>query len=78
LQQHKDLVKAVVAASLDPRKRAHQATIEMRDTMFFEPTAYIQMLHAAMMGKIPWKTYSDILAEAIFNMDELGNNTTKQ
>jgi len=28
-------------------------------------------------GKIPWKTYSDILAEAIFNMDELGNDTTK-
>ncbi len=74
LQQHKDLVKVVAAASLDP-KLACQATVKMRDTMFSKLTAYIELLYAT--GKIPWKTYSDILAEAIFNMDELGNDTTK-
>ena len=63
-----------MAASLNP-KRACQATVEMRDTMFSKLTAYIEMLYAS--GKIPWKTYSEIPAEAIFNMDEVGNDTTK-
>jgi len=29
------------------------------------------------MGEIPWLTYSDIPADVIYNMDELGNDTTK-
>jgi len=29
------------------------------------------------MGKIPWLTYDKILSDSIYNMDELGNNTTK-
>jgi len=53
LQQHKDLVKVVAAASLDP-KRARQATVETRDAMFSKLTAYIELLYAT--GKIPWKT----------------------
>jgi len=64
----------VAAASLDP-KRARQATEETRDAMFFKLNSYIEMLHA--MQKIPWKHYSDIPSDCIYNMDELGNDTTK-
>jgi len=71
---HKDLVKVVAAASLDP-KRARQATGETRDAMFSKLNSYIQILNA--MGELPWKNYNDIPSNAIYNMDELGNNTTK-
>jgi len=74
LLHHKKLVKVVAAASLDP-KRARQATVEIRDAMFFKLNAYIELLHK--MGMLPWKTYSEIPADAIYNMDELGNDTTK-
>ena len=33
------------------------------------------MLHT--LGDLPWKQYSDIPAEFIYNMDEIGNDTTK-
>ncbi len=71
---HKKLVKVVAAASLDP-KRARQATIETRDKMFFKLNSYIELLHE--MDVLPWATYSDILSDAIYNMDKLGNDTTK-
>jgi len=74
LLRHEKLVKVVAAASLDP-KRARQATVEIRDAMFFKLNAYIELLHK--MGMLPWKTYSEIPADAIYNMDELGNDTTK-
>ena len=63
-----------MAASLDP-KRARQATGETRDAMFSKLNSYIQILNA--MGELPWKNYNDIPSNAIYNMDELGNNTTK-
>jgi len=68
------LIKIVAAASLDP-KRAWQATEDARDAVFCKLTSYVAMLHA--MGYIPWKNYSDIPASSIYNMDELGNDTTK-
>ena len=74
LSRHKDLVKIVAAASLDP-KRARQATVETRDAMFSKLCSYIEMLFAT--GDIPWRTYQEIPASAIYNMDELGNDTTK-
>ncbi len=43
--------------------------------LFLKLNAYIQTLYA--MGEIPWLTYSDIPADVIYNMDELGNDTTK-
>jgi len=43
--------------------------------MFSKLNAYIQILFA--MGAIPWKKYNDIPADAIYNMDEVGNDTTK-
>jgi len=55
-------------------KRAQQATSDTRDAMFSKLNAYIQLFFG--MGKVPWKTYNDIPASAIYNIDEVGNNTT--
>jgi len=74
LLRHKDLVKVVAAASLDP-KWARQATGEMRDAMFSKLNSYIQILNG--MGELPWEKYNDIPSNAIYNMDELGNDMTK-
>jgi len=71
LNRHSHLVKIVAASSLDP-KRARQATEETRDAMFMKLNAYIEMLHEEK--KIPWKHYSDIPSDCIYNMDELGND----
>ena len=74
LARHKELVKIVAAASLDP-KQARQATEETRDAMFLKLISYIELLHS--MGEIPWKNYCDIPPNSIYNMDKLGNDTTK-
>ncbi len=74
LLRHKELVKVVSAASLDP-KRVRQATEETRDAMFSKLNAYIEILNTA--GKLPWKKYSNIPPNVIYNMDELGNDTAK-
>jgi len=74
LKHHKKLVKIVAAASLDP-KRARQATVETRNAMFSKLTSYIEILHA--MGQLPWRSYIEIPPSSIYNMDELGNDTTK-
>jgi len=67
-------VKIVAATSLDPRG-ARQATIDTRNAMFFKLNSYIEILHA--MGQLPWRSYIEIPASLIYNMDELGNDTTK-
>ena len=74
LHRYKDLVKVVAAASLDP-KRARQAMVDTRDAMFLKLHSYIQILFS--MGLLPWKSFNDIPANSIYNMDELGNYTTK-
>ena len=74
LAHHSSLIKIVAAASLDP-KRAWQATEDTRDAVFCKLRSHITMLHA--IGYIPWKNNSDIPASSIYNMDELGNDTTK-
>jgi len=74
LRRHKDLVKVVAAASLDP-KRARQATVDTRDAMFCKLNSYIELLNGE--GVLPWKTYNEIPSDSIYNMDELGNDTTK-
>jgi len=74
LTQHKDLIKIVAAASLDT-KRAKQATADTRDAVFCKLNSYVKMLFA--MKKIPWQMYDEIPANSIYNMDELGNDTTK-
>ena len=74
LVQHKEKVKIVSAASLDP-KHACQANSNTQDAMFYKLNSYIQMLYS--LGKIPWSTYKKNPSDSIFNMDELGNDTTK-
>jgi len=74
LQHNKELVKIVAASSLDP-KSAGQATSATRYAMFSKLNSYIQLLFA--MGEAPWKTYNNISADLIYNMDKVGNDTTK-
>jgi hypothetical protein len=74
MRRHKELVKIVQASSMDP-KRAEQATEDTRDAMFFKLDAYIKSLHE--MGHVGWKSYREIPKDNIFNMDEVGNDTTK-
>ncbi len=72
--RHKELVKIVQASSMDP-KRAEQATEDTRDAMFFKLDSYIKSLYE--MGHVSWKSYKEIPKENLFNMDEVGNDTTK-
>jgi hypothetical protein len=74
MRRHKELVKIVQASSMDP-KRAEQATEDTRDAMFFKLDAYIKSLYE--MGHVGWKSYQEIPKDNIFNIDEVGNDTTK-
>jgi len=47
----------------------------MWDAVFCKLDSYVKMLFA--MKKIPWQMYNEIPADSIYNMDELGNDTTK-
>jgi len=72
--RHGDLLKIVQASSLDP-KRAKQACMQTRDAMFAKLDSYICLLKA--INLVPWQTYQEIPPNCLFNMDELGNDTTK-
>jgi hypothetical protein len=72
--RHKELVKIVQASSMDP-KRAEQAIEDTRDAMFFKLDSYIKSLYE--MGHVSWKSYKEIPKENLFNMDVVGNDTTK-
>jgi hypothetical protein len=76
LIRYKDLVKVISAGSLDPQ-RARKATRQTRDNVFCKLDAFIRSLHA--MGKVPesWKHFKDVPKTAIYNMDEVGTDTTK-
>ncbi len=72
--RHGEHLKIVQASSLDP-KRAKQASKETRDRMFMKLDSYICLLHA--IGLVPWTSYQEIPPDCLYNMDELGNDTTK-
>jgi hypothetical protein len=74
LERHPDLTKLVNAGSLDPL-RAKKANVKTRDTVFCKLQAQTRGLYAD--GKIPWKDYRDIPSNRIYNMDEVGTDTTK-
>jgi hypothetical protein len=67
-------LQAKMAASLDPL-RALKATTEVRDAMFTKLDAYIKNLKADNL--ISWGSYDDIPNDCIYNMDEVGCDTTK-
>ena len=71
---HGELLKIVQASSLDP-KCAKQASKETRDGMFAKLDSYIRLLNA--IGLVSWKNYQEIPPHCLYNMDELGNDTTK-
>jgi len=73
-RRHGDLLKIVQASSLDP-KRAKQASKEMRDGMFAKLDSFVHLLHA--MKLVPWQNYQEIPPQCLYNMDEVGNDTTK-
>jgi len=73
-RRHGDLLKLVQAASLDP-KRAKQASKETRDAMFAKLDSSVRLLKA--MGLVSWNNYQEIPPDCLYNMDEVGNDTTK-
>ena len=74
LKRHPDLMKLVNAGSVDPL-RAKKANKKTRDTVFSKLQAQTRGLYAE--GKIPWRNYADIPSNYIYNMDEVGTDTTK-
>ena len=73
LNWNKD-IKMGLAGLLDPQ-RAKKATKDTRDTVFTKLDAYLQNLNT--MKLVSWESYRDVPAEAIYNMDEVGTDTTK-
>jgi hypothetical protein len=74
-KRHPKLLKVVSACSLDPA-RARKATRETRDAVFAKMDAYVRNLHATK--SFPWKSFKDIPADKIYNMDEVGTDSTKR
>jgi hypothetical protein len=74
LNRHKDLVKVISAGSLDPQ-RARKANEETRDAVFTKLDCYVKNLYA--MEKVTWRSYKDVPNDCIYNMDEVGSDTTK-
>ena len=73
LNQNKE-IKLGSAGSLDPQ-HAKKATKDTRDVMFTKLDACIRNLNA--MKLVSWKLYRDVPADSIYNMDEVGTDTTK-
>jgi hypothetical protein len=74
LERHPELMKLVNSGGLDPA-RARKATKTTRDIVFAKLQAQTRCLYA--QGKIPWMDYRDIPSRLIYNMDEVGTDTTK-
>jgi hypothetical protein len=74
LERHPELMKLVNSGGLDPA-RARKATKKTRDIVFSKLQAQTRCLYA--QGRIPWMDYRDIPSRLIFNMDEVGTDTTK-
>lgn len=74
MQNHRELFGCIRSKSICP-KRALQATKDTRDKVFVKLEAFIQILYSA--GKIRWKSFSEIPAHCIYNMDEIGQDTTR-
>ncbi len=74
LKRHKD-IKLGSAGLIDPA-RAMKATKETRDAVFTKLDCYVTNLNAMGLTK-DWKSYKDIPAECIYNMDKVVTDTTK-
>ena len=68
-----DLI-TTMAAPLDPQC-ASKATEEVQDAMFTKLDAYVQIVNTENL--VPWESYKDIPKDCIYNMDEVGTDTTE-
>ena len=71
IKSRKDLLTLMKGNSIDP-KRARQAKVDVRDALFVKIDNFIKMLHS--QGKVPWKSFADVPAHCINNMDEIATN----
>ena len=74
-KRHPEVMKLVSAGSLDPA-RAKKANRQTRDNVFYKLDCYIRSLFN--MGLVPWKDYSEIPKDCLYNMDEVGADTTSR
>jgi hypothetical protein len=68
LRRNPGLAKFLKAGALDP-KRARQATEKTRRNFFQKMDCFIKLLYE--QGAVPWKNFAEILANKIYNMDEV-------
>jgi hypothetical protein len=73
LKRNPGLAKFLKAGALDP-KRARQATEKTRRNFFQKMDCFIKLLYE--QGAVPWKNFSEIPANKIYNMDEVGFDFT--
>lgn len=74
LREHKSLAKLVSGNPMDTA-RANQAKSNVRDTVFKKLDCYIKLLFR--QGKVCWNSYRDVPKQNIYNMDEVGIDTTR-
>ena len=74
IMERYDHLHTIYSDSVD-KQRAEKATIDTRDAVFTKLEAQVQNLNKC--GKIPWKNYNSIPSGNIYNMDEVGVDTTK-
>lgn len=74
VKEYKEDLKLRKGDSLDP-KRAFQASEDTRNKVFKKFDAYVRLL--CSMGEVPWEKACDVPASVLFNMDEMGTDTTK-
>jgi hypothetical protein len=73
LSRHSDLIKLIAAGSLDPA-RSKKATAETRDAVFCKLDGFLKTLFA--MGLVKWESFKDVPSNKLYNMDEVGTDST--
>ena len=62
--------------NIDP-VRISQVTPENRDSFFFRLDQLVKLLHSIDAVNCPWKEWSEVKAEFMINIDEMGSDPTK-
>ena len=75
LMKRRPEIRTICTDSLDVQRAADQASEGTRDAMFVKLKSYISIIHASNIVDSP--DYNLIPREQIYNMDELGVDTTK-
>lgn len=64
------------ARSLDP-KRINAAREEIKNVYFKKIDNFCRLMHDINPVVFPWKSYADVPPDHLYNMDEIGTDTTK-